>query len=203
MVDGRAARPSGSTYHGRGGFLSGSIETPGHTYALRSVTDTLTQFYEIDTKRLPPCGGVRHPVIDANVLAAASARRARHVQIAGTSSSTPSIAAAGATDAVEIHLMMLYTQAVKTTLTGDARVAALQSEFDAAVAKMNAELAASQVNARVKRVKIAETTYDETASAGDKVQDDALTALLKRVTARWMKFMRAATSRTRMSCISP
>jgi hypothetical protein len=161
------------------GFLSGSIDTPQHTYALRPATSDATQFYEIDPALLPPCGGVRHPVIDAKVLAAATARRVRQAALAESTTSGSRVAADSAPGNVEVHLMMLYTQSVKTTLSGASRVAALQSEFDAAVAKVNTELAASLVTARVKLVKIAETAYDESVSASNMVQEDALTALYK------------------------
>lgn len=162
------------------GFLSASIETPGHAYALRPATTDVSQFYEIDPALLPPCGGVRHPVITPQVIAAAAARKARQAELAasGSASNGPAtVAADEAPQHPEVHVLMLYTQSVKTTLSGAARVNALQSEFDAAIAKVNTELAASQVTARVKLVKIAETQYDESASASNSVQDDALTAL--------------------------
>jgi hypothetical protein len=161
------------------GFLSGSIETADRAYALRPATTEVSQFYEIDPALLPPCGGVRHPPTDASVLAAAAARKARQAMLApnGSSPSATSAAVADAPQHPEVHVLMLYTQAVKPTLTGATRVAALQSEFDAAIAKVNNELAASQVTARVKLVQIAETQYDESASASNMVQDDALTAV--------------------------
>jgi len=73
--------------------------------------------------------------------------------------------------------MMAYTQSVLATLTGAARTAALQSAFDAAIAKVNSDFAASAISARVKLVRIAETQYDENAAASGTVQDTALTAL--------------------------
>jgi hypothetical protein len=162
------------------GFLTASVETAEHAYALRPATAESTQLYEIDPALVPPCGGVRHPPLDPQVIAAAAERKARQADLAGSSRpADPVVAGAEAPQHAEVHVMMLYTQSVKPTLTGAARVAALQSEFDAAIAKVNNELAASQVTARVKLVKIAETQYDESASASDSVQDDALTALYK------------------------
>jgi hypothetical protein len=75
--------------------------------------------------------------------------------------------------------MMAATQDVLSTLRGTARSAALQSAFDAAIARTNGDLAASQISARVRLVRVAETTYDETKSAANRVQDEALTALQK------------------------
>jgi hypothetical protein len=161
------------------GFLSGSVDTVDHSYALRPATADAAQLYEVDATQLPPCGGVRHPVIDAEVIAAAAERKARQAAVTAAESATTPTVAASAGTGVEVHLLMLYTQSVKTTLSGASRVAALQSEFDAAAAKVNSELAASNVTARVKLVKIAETTYDESVSASDGVQNDALTALYK------------------------
>jgi hypothetical protein len=77
----------------------------------------------------------------------------------------------------EVHVMMLYTQDVLTTLAGEAREAALQSAFDLAIARVNEAFGASLITARVKLVKIAQTHYDENASDASLVQDDALTAL--------------------------
>ena len=162
------------------GFLTASVENEQHAYALRPANESLTQFYEIDPALVPPCGGVRHPQVDAAVLAAAAERKARQAAAtAGTSSGAATAPATDGTQRPEIHLLMLYTQAVKPTLTGNARVSALQSEFDAVTAKVNNELAASQINARVKLVKIAETQYDESVGASNQVQDDALTAVSK------------------------
>lgn len=160
------------------GFLTGSVETRDHAYVLRPADARASQVYEIDFAQVPPCGGVRHPVITPEVVAAATQRHARQAAAAAAASAAVSgTAAAEAGQRPEIHVMMAYTQAVKTTLSGAERVAALQSEFDAAVAKMNEELAASQITARVKLVRIAETRYDESISASNQVQDDALSAL--------------------------
>jgi len=163
------------------GFLNGSIEDPAHgTFALRSATAEFSQFYRIDPALVPPCGGERHPTITAATLAAAAARRARQAELAGGAATAGTPPTAGAVDNpqhADVTVLMLYTQAVLPTLSGDTRTAALQSVFDAAIAKTNAAFAASLVTARVRLVKIAETQYDETKSDRTKVQDDALTAL--------------------------
>jgi len=75
--------------------------------------------------------------------------------------------------------MMAYTEAVLPTLAGTARVAALQSAFDLAVARINSAFDASLITARVKLVRILETRYDEDLSLVTKVQDEALTALYR------------------------
>jgi hypothetical protein len=78
-----------------------------------------------------------------------------------------------------VDVMMVYTQDVLSTLTGAARAAALQSAFDAAIARVNATFDDSLITARVRLVKVMETQYDESASVATSVQDDALTALYR------------------------
>ena len=166
------------------GFLHATIDDAElGAFALRAATAEFAQCYQVDPALVAPCGGERHPVIDGAVLAAAAARRAR---VAGNFSSAssatplpPGTAAAENPQHAELHVMMLYTQAVLPTLAGAARVAALQSAFDAAIAKVNSVFAASLISARVKLVKVAEVQYNENASAANRVQDEALTALYK------------------------
>lgn len=93
-------------------------------------------------------------VVDGAVLAAAARRAARGAE--GGQSAEPVPATDGAAG-VEVHAMMAVTQDVLATMAGVARLAALQSAFDAAFVRVNADLAASQVAVRVKLVKIAET----------------------------------------------
>ncbi len=166
------------------GFLHASIDDAElGSFALRAVTEDLSQFYRVDPTQVGACGGERHPVIDSATLAAAVARRARAAEV-GASTSTTSRATADATTIInpqhaEVQVMMAYTQSVLATLSGTVRTAALQSAFDAAIAKVNSDLAASLVTARVKLVAIAETQYDENVAASGTVQDAALTALFQ------------------------
>lgn len=168
------------------GFLHASIEDPVlGKFALRTATAEFSQFYRIDPALLAPCGGGRRPVIDAQVLAEAAARRARQAAIAGGGAppAPPGTAAAENPQPAEIHLMIAYTPALLGTLAGSARTAALQSAFDAAVAKVNAAFAASLITARVKLVQMAETTYaadgpvDPSNRFVRDLQNNALTAL--------------------------
>ncbi|HVU34980.1 MAG TPA: M12 family metallo-peptidase [Opitutaceae bacterium] len=164
------------------GYLSGSVETAGYEYALRPATDTLSQYYQVDPAMVGNCGGAIHPPIDAATVAAVAAHKQRQAELASSAApaGAPATAAAVSPSGVVVDVMMLYTQAVKPTMTGDARVAALQSEFDAAIAKVNAELSASQVSARVRLVKIAQTQYNADGPVTNAVanfQSDALTAL--------------------------
>lgn len=168
------------------GFLTASVQAGDHSYALRPATETVTQLYEVDPALVPPCGGAIHPQVDAAAIAAAKAREAKKAALtaasattSGNGTTTPATAAYDATQAPVVQLLIVYTQAVKTTLSGTARVAALQSEFDAAVAKVNTDFSNSQINARVKLLQIAETQYDETTSTSGNVESDALTALQK------------------------
>jgi hypothetical protein len=162
------------------GFLHASIDDAEFgSYALRAATVDFAQFYRVDPALVGPCGGERHPLADAATIAAAVARRTRAAELAAAAATSPAASAAATTNPqhAEVQVMMAYTQSVLATLNGAARTAALQSAFDAAIAKMNSDLAASAVTARVKLVRIAETQYDENAAASGSVQDAALTAL--------------------------
>lgn len=162
------------------GFLHASIEDPElGTFALRTATEELSQFYQIDPTRLLPCGGERVPVIDDFARAQAAARRTRAAALGAGApiAAAPGPAAADNPQRAEVHVMMVYTPSVLPTLSGTARTAALQSAFDAAIAKVNSTFATSQITARVRLVKIVETPYNELTSASNHVQDDALTAL--------------------------
>ena len=168
------------------GFLHASIEDPAlGKFALRTATGELSQFYQIDPALLGPCGGERRPMVDAAVLAAAAARRHRQAALGeeAAAPAAPGTAAAENPQRAEVHLMIAYTPALLATLAGTVRTAALQSAFDAAVAKVNDAFAASLITARVKLVKIAETTYaadgpvDPSNRFVRNLQGGALTAL--------------------------
>lgn len=150
-----------------GGFLHASVEDPVlGVLVLRAATEELSQVYLVDPALVAPCGGERRP-----------ARAAGPHSVAPEA--VPPSAAVENPQRAEVHVLMVYTQAVLTTLSGAARTAALQSAFDLAIAKVNATLEASLVSARLQLVGIAETAYDEDASTSSKVQDDALTALYR------------------------
>ncbi len=168
QIEGRPASRVLFAWHA--GFLHAAIEDPGlGSFALRAATEDLAQFYQVDPALVPPCGGTRRPERAADGFFP-------------TAPSEVGPAAAAPPDnpqRAEIHVMMVYTEAVLPTLAGAARVAALQSAFDLAIARVNAAFEASLITARVKLVQIHETNYDEDLSTGRKVQDDALTALYR------------------------
>lgn len=179
-IEGRPA--SRAVFAWNAGFLHASIDDAElGSFALRAATEEFSQFYRVDPALVGPCGGERHPIVDANTLAAAATRRARAAELASSAAPAPPATEAATTATnpqhAEVHVMIAYTQSVLATLVGSARQAALQSAFDAAIAKVNADFAASAVSTRVKLVQIAETQYDENAAASGAVQDTALTAL--------------------------
>jgi hypothetical protein len=155
------------------GFLHASIEnSESGNFALRAATAEFSQFYQIDPARVPPCGGERRPRMES-----VQPRRSATIEFIPGVPVSPPTASAGNPQHAEVHVMMLYTPAVLTTLVGGARAAAVQSAFDLAIAKTNDVFDASLITARVRLVRIAETRYDESVSAPAKVQDDALTSL--------------------------
>lgn len=167
------------------GFLHASIEDPElGSFALRAATGELSQYYQVDPSLVPPCGGSRRPLIDGVVLAEAAARRARvaaaRADVEKADPGAPAITAAENPQRAEVQVLMAYTQAVLPTLTGAARTAAVQSAFDASIAKINNIFAASLITARVKLVRIIETQYAADGPSGGlfrNLQDEALTAL--------------------------
>ncbi len=162
------------------GFLTASVETQEHAYALRPATADASQLYEVDPSLVPPCGGTRTPPLVSHALASVVRQKLAQADLAQASGEVAVQAAAAAQSSV-IDLLMVYTQAVKPTLSGAARTAALRSEFDAAVLRVNSDLAASQVSARVRLAGMVETVYDPDSgtTAQADFQNTALTALSK------------------------
>ncbi len=163
------------------GFLHASIDDAElGSFALRAATEEFAQFYRVDPALVGTCGGEQRPRADAATLSAAFARQARAAELAPSNSlRAADVPPSANPQHAEVHVMMAYTQSVLATLSGATRTAVLQSAFDAAIAKVNSDLAASAVTARVKLVAIAETHYDENAAPSGVVQDNALTALFQ------------------------
>ncbi len=152
-------------------FLHATVEDSVlGSFALRVATEDVSQFYEINPALVAPCGGTKRP-LDLS----------RHSTAAAAITSEQIVSAVAAASPVqgssELHVMMAHSNAVLPTMSGAARKAALQSAFDAAIARVNAIFAASLVSTRARLVHVHETTYNESLSAGNKVQDDALTAI--------------------------
>lgn len=164
-VEGRAESRAVFAYNE--GYLHATVEDAVlGSFVVRTATEEFSQFYQVDPAMVAPCGGERFPDLSADTSESALV-------------TTPPTGAAAPNNPQrpEVHVMMVYTPAVLTSMSGTARTSALQSAFDQAIARVNAALDASLVTARLKLVKIWETQYDETASAGNAVQNDALTAL--------------------------
>lgn len=153
------------------GFLHVSVEDPERgKFVLQPATADLAQLHRIDPERVLPCGGGRRPGRSAAPLGLGG--------ISGVDGVAPAVAAAmDNPQRAEVHVLMVYTPWVLPMLSTAERAAAVQTVFDAAIAKVNATFEASLISARVRLVGVAETRYDESASAGNQVQDDALTAL--------------------------
>jgi hypothetical protein len=91
------------------GFLHASIadEELG-SFALRSATEEYSQFYRVDPALVGACGGPRVPVLDAQVLAAAEARRSRGADLAAAPAAPAvPLAAVDNPQRAEVHVMML------------------------------------------------------------------------------------------------
>ncbi|HEY1111052.1 MAG TPA: M12 family metallo-peptidase [Opitutaceae bacterium] len=171
-------RPASSAVFGySGGFLTASINDPVlGSFVLRPATEGVSQFYRTEPGLVPPCGGERpasaHPQRAAGAL---PTQGDIHFP------DTPPVAAAENPQRAIIHVLMAYTQAAKPTLSGEARRSALESEFLAALEKVNVAFANSEITARVKLVGLHETRLvgDEVPEAKTGWQDDTLTYLYK------------------------
>lgn len=171
-------RPASSAVFGySAGFLTASISDPVlGSFVLRPATEGVAQFYRVEPGLVPPCGGERP--------ASAQRRRAAGALPAQGNihfSDTPPVAAAENPQRAIIHVLMAYTQAAKSNMSGEARRSALESEFLAALEKVNVAFANSEITARVKLVGMHETRLvgDEVADRKAGWQDDTLTYLYK------------------------
>lgn len=173
-----AGRPgSRASFSYQAGFLHASFEDPARgTYALRVVTDQLSQFYRVDPDLIPACGGARAPVFGVDGPARSASLDPGRAGAAGAGHG-PATAAADEPQRAEVHVLMLYTQDVLPEIAGSNRSAVLESAFREAINRVNTALENSRVSPRLRLVGVAETPYDERASAATSVQNDALTAL--------------------------
>ncbi|MES2697935.1 MAG: M12 family metallo-peptidase [Verrucomicrobiota bacterium] len=174
-IEGRPA--SRAVFGYSGGFLHASIEDPVlGTFVLRAATEALSQFFRVEPGLVQPCGGERS--VRAIPRRAASAVLGTH---SISFSDTPVLAAAENPQRAIIHVMMAHTTAALPTMTGNARREALQSAFLAAIEKVNLAFSASEITARVKLVRVHETTLpgDEVEGLKAGWQDEALTALYR------------------------
>jgi len=180
-----AGRPnSRALFAWNDGFLHASIEDPAlGNFALRAATSELSQFYRIDPALVPRCGGPRRPDSSDGGRPAQIPNRedapSRPSGIVDPAVPPPGPPRAPAENPqrADVHVMMLYTPSVLATVSREQRPAAVQGAFDLAIAKVNSAFEASLISARVKLVRVAETSYDENSSGPSQVQDDALTAL--------------------------
>ncbi|MBI5380595.1 MAG: hypothetical protein HZA31_01720 [Opitutae bacterium] len=187
-VEGQPASRVLVAYH-RGGQLTASIqaavipnrdEKAVRNFSVRATGAAEAQFFEIDDSLVPPCGGGREPMMDADALAVLAQRAVAGPQDAladGTAANAP--LGADGQPHLTVDLMMLYTPSVLDALTGttDERTAAVQATVDAAVLEVNTDFARSLIAARVRLVKTARVDYDDSQSSSNAVNQEALYAL--------------------------
>ncbi|MDO8544366.1 MAG: zinc-dependent metalloprotease family protein [Opitutaceae bacterium] len=174
-IEGRPA--SRAVFAAAGGFLQASIDDPElGSFALRTATSEVAQFFQTDPQQLLRCGGERPPPIDGPALLARAGGTANPGAVEPPAPLTANLERPAGP---EVHVLMAYTQDAQPTMTGAARTAAIQSACDLAIEKANIAFEVSRITARLKLVRIAEVTYDESVSEPASVQDDALTALYR------------------------
>jgi hypothetical protein len=165
------------------GFLNVSVIDPaGINYGAQGVEEEIVQFYESDMS-LPANCGVESTLDTTEIVRSGLALEGRRfsLDLAGDVGEAPPRNAFEASSGrnARVDIMMLYTQAIFSNLSGSARVAAIQSRFDTEVAKINGALDSSGIEARVRLVRIAETTYpdDHLTSIVSNLQGPMLQAL--------------------------
>ena len=147
-------------------------------FTLRATGVDEAQFYRIDDARVLPCGAEVRPERGPTATVAAAWANATTAALRGRSAAEAAALASGAP--VTLDLLLLYTKGILESLpltTTAARVAAIQSTFDNAVAEANSDLARSGISAQLRLVKVAAVDYDESLSEYAKVNADALKAL--------------------------
>lgn len=167
------------------GFLNAHVEDPElGEYQLRAATGELEQYFKVDPVLVKRNANDEvRLVLDAASIADLAQRKLERDQAAGRDATTadpsPAFEAASAGRNVEIHIMMLYTQGVRANLSGATRTAAIQSDFDNAIALLNSDLQASLCLTRVRLVRIAQVTYtgDELNSSVADLETTMLTRL--------------------------
>ncbi len=178
QIEGRPL--SRATFAYNEGFLHAAIDDPEWgSFVLRVANAEWSQFYELDPEQVAPCGGERRPAI-------AAWQRARQASLpAGPAVASPAVAAAQNPQRAEVHVMMVYTQAVMAGVPGLSaadRIRAVQSACDGVIAKVNSALATSAITARLRLVKVWETRFALDGAATTSrvnLQDDALDALFQ------------------------
>ncbi|HEU5080243.1 MAG TPA: M12 family metallo-peptidase [Opitutaceae bacterium] len=160
----------------RDGEMSALIEgVSTGPWQLRAMADGIAQLYQVDVMQVPPCGVT--PATSAPDKMALLARRSAAAassaaSSAGTTTTTTTVNAV-TSSATEFRILILYTDAVAAASSASA----IGTQADLAIATLNNDLARSQVVATATLAGTAQVSYDESKSAGDKVQDDALTRL--------------------------
>lgn len=162
------------------GILQASVrDVDFGTFTLRQYADGTTQFFQVDERLIPACGGDPLLFSRSALVRAAAAQTARRHGVAESAAADSGetgtrSAEAATTDTPVVQVMMLYSDAV---LTSTLTPAVVQGVFDVGIQKVNDAMALSQIKARVELVRVAGVGYDEAKSPSSSVQSDALDAL--------------------------
>ncbi len=168
----------------RGAEMSAMIEVaPGNTWEVRAMADGVAQVFQVNPEKVPPCGVTAETNNPQKLAMIARAVHAAHdsqyhagetaSSAATTTSTTPSIQANAAGTAPTFTILFAYTDAVAALSSADA----VQTQAQLAVSTLNSDLARSHVDATATLVAAVQISYDETKSAADKVQSEALDRL--------------------------
>lgn len=157
-----------------GGRLAARVETKdGTAFELRPVADEggeiVNQFYEVDDRLVPDCGGQTEPGADAAVIG-------RIAEASAEDAVTGADTVSGAPANPVIDVLMAYTSAVRSSF-GSTELVAIQ--LDLGIARVNADLEFSAITARVRLAGSIEVNLpnDDAVAAAAGWQSSALTSL--------------------------
>ncbi len=166
----------------RDGHVSASLEgvTTGEikVRTLDAAGLRVVQFYEVDSAQKGQCEVVPLPAAAAQIAASAAATPVLAGSLTRTTARAQAQAAAPLVSGqAAVDLLMVYTSAVRAAFGG---AAAIETEIDLAVAKVNSDFAASGISARIQLAGTLEVDYagDETETPQTGWQDDALERLV-------------------------
>lgn len=167
----------------RNGEMSAVIEgAQAGSWQLRAVAGGVAQLFEVNPAKVPDCG-VDAKTNDPQKMALLARRavgadqvKAAAVTTAGAAlgSSPPSVQnVTSLPSRADVRILFVYTEGVAAVQSASA----VGTQADLAISILNDDLARSLVDATVSLAGVSQVAYDESKSAADKVQSEALDRL--------------------------
>lgn len=181
-VDGQGLSRAVFAYNN--GEMSALVEDSEHgSWQLRAMADGVAQWYKVDPEQVGPCSTDAETMNPQKI--SLLQRRAEAAQtvtggptdgvVAEDASSTSTPVAAAASLKPEVRILMVYTDAVASATTANARA----SQFDLTIGILNNDWARSQISGTATLAGTLQVAYsdDSVASTGNGNQSTALTRI--------------------------